>query len=121
MISERLYKALDILSPIFYNLGIFSLFWDPISRQFVRPPKIKLICIINRHLPFIWLLFLNFQAYNFHKKRDYNSFNLLVTSTNAYAIGIVSFFLANGQPNDILCILNANITYLRRVNRKSNF
>lgn len=121
MISERLYKALDLLSPIIYYLGIFSLFWDPISRQFVRPLKIKLICTINLYLPFIWLLFVNVQAFNFHKKRNYDSFNVMVTSTNAYIIGIISFFSVNGQPNNILCTLNANIIYLRRNNRKSIF
>lgn len=121
MISERLYKALDLLSPIFYNLGIFNLTWNPISRQFVHPPEVKLICTINLYLPFIWLLFLIFQAFNFHNKRDCNTFNLLVTCINAYIIGIVSFFLVNGQPNNAFCTLNANINYLRHVNRKSIF
>lgn len=118
MLSGRIYKVLEIVSPLFFRFGIFSLTWDTTSHQFVLKLERRLVVQINFVAPLCWLCFWFAQIHHFTLLNDYNQLIFMLSCTFGYLIGIISFFIVHAQPYNVLCTLNANIIFLRRINRK---
>lgn len=118
MISNRMYTSLKFLSPIFYNLGIFSLNWDSNTLLFILPKKLKPVVLVNVILYQVWLLFLISQLITFFLAKDFNNFNFDFTVFIASLLGNASLYTANLCRNECYTVLNSMFIYLRRINCK---
>lgn len=118
MISNRIYASLKFLSPIFYNMGIFSLNWDSYTLLFIHPKKLKPVVLVNIILYQVWLLFLISQLITFFLARDFNKFNFDFTVFIASLLGNASMYTTNWCRLECYTVLNSMFTYLRRMNCK---
>lgn len=124
MLSNRFYKLMGYMGPIFCFLGIFKYTWDSKSRLFVRPTGAlfqinKNNTLINQVGVVTWICFHVAQAIRFYKAGNYNDFIFVLICTIMLLIGIVTLSLSTVWGEDGFSLVNSLFIFLRNANRKS--
>lgn len=118
MISNRLYRAMSLLTPFGYHLGLVNFTWNSEQRNFKVPSKPKMLFKINMLLCLVWVIFVAIQMFRSWQIKDYTSVNLIFP----FMIGgiIATFTIATlADPNTIFVLgTNTFLFYLQRINRK---
>lgn len=123
MLSNRFYKLMEYISPLFCFFGIFKYTWDPDTRLFVRPSGAlfeinKVIIRINEIGVVAWICFHIGQEIRFYKVGDYNNFIFVLICDIMLQIGTVGFFLTAVWGEDGFSLVNSLFIFLRKANGK---
>lgn len=122
MLSDRLYRFVGIIVPIYAYFGICKYTYNPKLRLFTPVEESKrntAFIILNTTLTFTWLVFHVFQIGRFYYEHNLNNLVFMVACIIAIFLAILCSLFTVWWAKDFYFTINSALVFLRNMNGKS--